>query len=107
MIRVVESTFNVTKKGHRLIFVTGVLTVTNEDAVKPPSSVVTVIVAEPSARPETFPIALTVAIVVSLELHLTFLLLALEGARDKSSDALLPTPTKRESGVSDKPVKAT
>ena len=67
--RVVESTFNVTKTGHRLILITGVLTVTNEDAEKFPSSDVTIIEAEPSATPETIPLALTVAIVVSLELH--------------------------------------
>ena len=45
-----------------------------------PSAVVTVIVAEPFDKPVTKPVELTVATVVFDEAHVTFLLVALEGA---------------------------
>src|SRR5688500_5903431 len=51
-----------------------------EDAVKLPSTVVAVIVAEPCARAVTRPVLLTDAIAGALELQVTLLLVALAGA---------------------------
>ena len=55
------------------------LTVTVQEAVLPPSSVVTVIVAVPALTPRTTPPVDTVATAVLLLLHVTFLFVALEG----------------------------
>jgi hypothetical protein len=56
------------------------LTVTAQVAVLFPSSVVTVIVALPADTPETMPLNDTEATVLLLLLHITFLLVALEGS---------------------------
>jgi hypothetical protein len=56
----------------------GALTVTAQDAVKPPSTVVTMIVALPVAKAVTKPLADTEAKALP-PLHVTFLLVALEG----------------------------
>ena len=64
----------------RVTPVTGTLpTVTRQDAVKFPSTVVTVILATPVLSPVTFPVLSTCAIVLSLLVHVTALLLALVG----------------------------
>ena len=62
--------------------VTGVYasdTVTVQDAVLPPSFVVTVMVAVPAATAVTLPFASTVATAVLLEVNVTVLLVALSG----------------------------
>ena len=69
------------------------MTVTSQVAVFSPSSVVTVIVAVPSATPVTKPFWSTVAFVSSLLLHATFLLDASEGAIVAVSLVVLPTLT--------------
>jgi len=58
---------------------TALLTVTAQAAVLPPSTVVAVITADPAATAVTTPFD-TVALEVSLLLHVTFLFVALEGA---------------------------
>jgi hypothetical protein len=67
--------------GLRLTPVTamGALTVTAHVAVLPPSAVVTVIVAKPTATGVTTPLAETVAIVVSLLVQATFVFVAFAG----------------------------
>jgi hypothetical protein len=63
----------------RLTPVTGVVTVIAEVAVKPPSAVVTVIVAVPVATAVTRPVELTVATVVALLDQVRAVLVALAG----------------------------
>ena len=63
-----------------MIPVTGVpVTVTTQVAVLEPSAVLTVIVALPALTPVIKPVALTAAIAVLLEDHITVLLVALVG----------------------------
>jgi len=66
------------------------LTVTAQDAVLPPSAVVTVIVAVPTLTPVTKP-PVTVATAVLLLLHVTFLFAALAGVIAELSSSVLPT----------------
>jgi hypothetical protein len=56
------------------------LTVMAEVAVNPPSAVLTVIVADPATTPVTSPLELTVATLVLLEVHVTLLFVAFDGA---------------------------
>ena len=56
------------------------VTVTAQVSFLPPSAVVAVMVAVPAATPLTLPFSSTVATDVSLLLHVTFLLVASEGA---------------------------
>jgi hypothetical protein len=49
-------------------------------AVNPPSTVFTVMIDEPAVTPVTKPAELTVAIAVLLDVHVTLLFVALEGA---------------------------
>ena len=104
---VVAPTSTETRIGDTLTLVTGILTVMEEVPVKLPSSVVTVIVAEPSATPVTIPDALTVATEVSLEFQITFLLVALDGAIVEISRVVAPTPKDAEVGATVTPVTAT
>jgi hypothetical protein len=60
------------------IFISG-STVTSHCAVKPPSSVVTVIVAVPSLRAVTVPSGETLATSSSLDAHIIFLFVAFSG----------------------------
>ena len=66
-----------------VLFITGfeaaAVTVTTQVAVLLPSAVVTVMVAVPAALAVTTPELLTVATVVLLELHVTFLFVAVLG----------------------------
>ncbi len=62
-------------------------------SVKLPSTVVTVIVALPACTPTTRPAALTVATELSLVNHVTFWLVALEGAIVADNCSLPPTAT--------------
>ncbi len=82
------------------ITATGLLlavTVTLLVAVLPPSSVLTVMAAEPAATPDTTPTALTVATEVLLEDQFTFLLVALAG--DTVADKVVVFPLLRVSEV--------
>jgi hypothetical protein len=64
------------------------LTVTAHVSVKPPSSVVTVIVAVPEPAAATAPVWLTVATLVLLDDQVTFLLVAFDGVTVATSFAL-------------------
>ena len=66
------------------------VTVTAQDAVLPPSSVFTSMVALPSATPVTLPLLSTVAALVLLLVHVTPCLVALPGSTVAVSVALLP-----------------
>ena len=78
-----------------VIFVTGTLTVTLQEAFTPlPSFAVAVIVAVPFAMAFTLPFASTVAIFVLLLFQVTALLLALEGRTDLTLSAVF-TPLFR------------
>ena len=72
------------------------LTVTEQVAVKPPSSVVTVIVAVPDATAVTLPVLSTVAIDESLEVQLTFLFDALDGVTVAVSTVTSPSVSSTE-----------
>ena len=72
---------------------TGVFTVIVLLACFPPSSVVTVIVAVPFDIPVTFPSESTVAILLSLLSHITFLLSASSGCTVATNFILFPTST--------------
>lgn len=72
------------------------MTVTEQVAVKLPSSVVTVMVAVPAATAVTLPVLSTVATLVSLEDQVTFLLVALAGFTVATRVAVAP-PTVRVS----------
>src|SRR5687767_14318030 len=80
------------------------VTLMAEDAVKPPSAVVAVIVAEPCARAVTRPVLLTVAIAGALELHVTFLLVALEGVTVAVSCKVSLIPSESAAGLTLTPV---
>ena len=67
-------------------------TTTSQAAVKPPSTVVAVMVAEPVATPFTRPVLLTVATAVSLELQVTLLSVAEPGVTVAVSCSVAPTP---------------
>ena len=69
-------------------------TVTAQVAVLPPSSVVTVMVAVPGATAVTTP-SVTVAMLASLVLHVTFLLVALSGSIVAVSRAVPPSVNSR------------
>jgi len=67
------------------------VTVTVIDAVRLPSTVVTVIVAVPEDTPVTTPLALTVAMFVLLDDHVTLRFGAVAGVTVASSCSVLPT----------------
>jgi len=73
-------------------------------AVNEPSAVVTVTAAVPDATAVTRPVAFTVAIVVSLDAHVTALLEALAGTTAAVSCCVAPTATLAEAGVTVTPV---
>ena len=70
------------------------VTVTEQVAVLFPSAVVTVIVAEPAATAVTVPFA-TVAFVESLDVHVTFLFVALDGVTVAVNVSDPPTASER------------
>ena len=70
--------------------VTGTLTVTVHDAVKPPSAVFTVIVAVPAPTALTWPDWLTVATASLLLVQVTALFVALDGATVAVSCLVFP-----------------
>ena len=74
------------------------VTVTIELAVNAPLTVVAVIVAEPTATPVTTPAALTVATAGVLDIHVTFLLLALAGRTVAVRGVVAPTATLAGAG---------
>ena len=63
---------------------------TTMEAVNPPSSEVAVIVTVPSPTAVTTPFSSTVAMVSSLEDHVTFLFVVLAGVNSTSSFSELP-----------------
>ena len=82
-------------------------TVTAQVAVLLPSCVVKVIVAEPTATPVTTPVVLTVANAVLLDVHVTFLLVAFEGATVAVNEVVAPATTLAVVGATVTPVTAT
>jgi hypothetical protein len=66
-----EPTFKVTDSGDKVIPVTGTVTVMAEVAVLFPSTVVTVIVADPPETAVTKPLSLTIATLLLLDFHVT------------------------------------
>jgi hypothetical protein len=74
-------------------FITAGDTVIVHDAVKPPSAVVTVIVADPAETPVTSPLAFTVAFAESLLVHIRVWLVAPVGAIVAVSCSVPPTAT--------------
>ena len=82
-------------------------TVTLQAAVLPPSAVVTVMVASPTALPVTLPLLSTVATPVLEDFQVTFLLAALEGDTVAVSWVAPLTFTVAEVLFSDTPVTAT
>jgi len=90
--------------------VTGIgvaLTITVQAAVLPPSAVVTVMVAVPTAIAVTNPFWLTVAIASALELHVTALFAASEGATVGVSVSVPPTTSEILLLSSDTPLTGT
>lgn len=71
--------------------ITGALTVISHSAVNPPSLVVTVILAFPGAIAFTLPDAVTVAIALSEETHLTVLSSELAGSTVAFRATVSPT----------------
>ncbi len=76
-------------------------------AVLAPSAVVTVIVAVPAEIPETKPVAFTVATAELLELHVTFLFVALPGATVAVNCVADPAAIEAEVGLTLTPVTGT
>ena len=76
------------------------VTVTEQVALFPPSSVVTVMVVDPALTAVTFP-SMTVATPASALLHLMFLFVALSGLTVAVSKALFPSSRFMDSGLSD------
>ena len=83
------------------------VTVTAQVAVKPPSTVLTVMVAVPSATAVTVPFAETVATAGLLLDHVTALLVAVAGATVIDSVSVLPTANGNVVLFSDTPVTDT
>ena len=79
------------------------VTVTEQVAVNPPSSVLTVIVAAPSATAVTTPLS-TVATFSSEVLHVTDVTAALEGATVAVKEPVVPTFSSKEVGLTVTPV---
>ena len=71
----------------------GLVTTTLQVAVLPPSDVVTVMLAEPTATPVTTPLLLTLATLSLLLFHVTFLLVAVEGEIVGESCTVFPIET--------------
>ena len=84
-----------------------VLTVIADEAVKPPSAVVAVMVAVPLPWAVTIPLVLTVATVASLVLQLTLLLVALLGVTVAVRVPVPPGARDKLVGVTLTPVTAT
>jgi hypothetical protein len=106
----VAPTFTVALVGATLTPVTAtvvVVTVIVDVAVKPPSAVVTVTVAEPAATPVTNPLEFTVATPVLFELQVTLLFVALDGDTVAVSWDVPPTPTETDVGETITPVTGT
>ena len=82
-------------------------TVTAQVDVKPPSCVVTVMVAVPAATAVTKPELFTVATAVLLELQVTVLFVALEGATVSVNWLVPPYGIEAVVGLTDTPVTAT
>ena len=76
-------------------------------AVFDPSAVVTVIVEVPANTPDTTPLVLTVAIAVFDELHITFLLVAVDGNIVAVNCCVPPTAIDALVGLTVTPVTAT
>ena len=83
------------------------MTVTALAASKPPSAVVTVMVALPADTPVTTPEGFTVAIPLSLDNQVTLLLVASSGKTAAVSIVVAPTSTDALVGLTDTPVTAT
>ena len=80
------------------------VTMTEEEAVKPPTCVVAVIVLEPTATPVTTPEALTVAATGLLEVQVTVVFVAFEGLTVAVNVVVVPTAIVAEAGATVTPV---
>jgi len=83
------------------------VTVTSQVTSYPPSSVVTVIIASPALIALTFPFSSTVTTDSSLELQVTFLLVASSGKIVAVSCVTLPTIKSNELSSNEMPVTGT
>ena len=91
--------------GETLIPVTGMLlTVMVEVEVKPPDTVVAVMVTVPAVTPVTSPVAFTVATAVLLELQFTFWFVAFEGVMVFDSWLVAPAFKVTVEGETETPV---
>jgi len=82
------------------------LTVTAQVALKPPSSVVTVIVVLPTSKALSLPLLPIVATDVSELVHVSAWFVAYEGVTVANSQALSPSKISSVAGSSETPVTA-
>ena len=83
------------------------VTVTMQVSVKPPSAVLTVIVAVPGATAVTRPFSSTVAALVLLDVHVTDLFVASAGSTAAASGAVEPDVSDRLASPRETPVTGT